>query len=107
MEQVNDNFANEPIAVRYDNSMMTLSRDSLFAVLSQVSEGDIPIAIKYLVDKLAKMNKTVSTVRNVQSHVWDDYKLSSEVLSLMPKERKALPDHYKSLLSDILDEKYK
>lgn len=107
MEQINDNFASEPVAVRYDSSIVSLPQDNLFSVLSQVSDSDIPVAIKYLVDKLAKKNRTVSTVQSVQRHVWEDYKLSPEVLSLIPKERKTLPDNYKSLLSDILEEKYK
>ena len=42
-----------------------------------------------------------------QQYVWDDYKLSPEVLSMIPTKRKIQPNNYKLVLSDILEEKYK
>ena len=86
---------------------MTLPRERLFAVLSKVSKGDIPIAIKYLVDKLASMSDTVTSAPPVKKHAWDDYQLSPEILSIIPKERKHHCDDYKESLADILTEKYR
>lgn len=81
------------------------SNNNLFSMLSTISIDDIPVAVKYLVDKLATAKKKKATTQS--THTWDNYKLSKEVISMAPAERKEIYGDYKSELTDILEEKYK
>ena len=63
------------------------------------------MAIKYLVDKLATIRK--QEVVDTSSHVWDNYKLSAEVIAMAPAKRKSIYGDYDVELTDVLEEKYK
>ena len=100
-------MANEPImapSLQVDSSLDS-SNNNLFSMLSSISIDDIPAAVKFLVDKLATAKKKRATTQS--THTWDNYKLSKEVISMAPAERKEIYGDYKSELTDILEEKYK
>lgn len=53
------------------------------------------------------MEKDSTNISNETIHIWDSYKLSTEVISMAPAKRKEIYGNYKSELTDILEEKYK
>ena len=105
LESDSPSMASEPIAVYTDNSAYTMSRSSLLSMLSKVSIDDIPMAIKYLVDKLSSARKKEET--DSIAHVWDNYQLSAEVIAMSPAKRKSIYGDYKEIIADLLEEKYK
>ena len=80
-------------------SNYTIPRNGLLSVLSSVSIEDIPMAVKYLVDKLAVIRKQEAVDHS--SHIWDDYQLSAEVIAMAPSERKSIYGDYDAELMDI------
>ena len=74
-------------------------------MLSSIRIEDIPLAVRYLVDKLAGVKKKEDAA--VISHSWDNYQLSEEVISMAPKKRKKVYGDYNTELTLILEEKYK
>ena len=83
MESIDDKelqMVSEPIASYSENSSYTMPRSTLLSMLSTVSVEDIPMAIKYLVDKLSMARKKEKTDSAI--HVWDNYQLSAEWLLL-------------------------
>lgn len=105
MEDKETHMASEPIAAYSENSTYTMPRNRLLSVLSTVSIDDIPMAIKYLVDKLSSARKKEEVDSSI--HIWDDYQLSTEVIAMAPARRKNIYGDYKETLSDLLEEKYK
>ena len=95
LESDSPSMASEPIAVYTDNSAYTMSRSSLLSMLSKVSIDDIPMAIKYLVDKLSSARKKEET--DSIAHVWDNYQLSAEVIAMSPANRKSIYGDYKEI----------
>ena len=53
------------------------------------------------------MKKNSPNISNETIHIWDNYQLSPEAISMAPAERKDIYSDYKSRLVDILEEKYK
>lgn len=98
-------MASEPIAAYSENSSYTMPRSRLLSVLSTVSIDDIPMAIKFLVDKLSSVQKKEET--ESVAHVWDNYQLSAEVIAMSPANRKSIYGDYKEIIADLLEEKYK
>ena len=103
MEGNKIDVVNEPVLA--PDASYTIPRNGLLSMLSSVSVDDIPMAIKYLVDKLATIRKQETV--DVSSHVWDDYKLSAEVIAMAPAKRKSIYGDYDAELIDVLEEKYK
>jgi len=100
-------MVNEPMmtsSLQVDSSFDN-SRNNMFSMLSSISIDDIPAAVKFLVDKLATAKKKKAATKS--THIWDNYKLSEEVISMAPSERKDIYGNYESELTDILEEKYK
>lgn len=95
--------ASEPTASLSET--YTIPRSHLFEMLSEVKVDDIPAAIKYLVDKLAIVQK--SSIRTTVSHKWDKYQLSEQVIAMAPSKRKNIYGDYDSELLEVLEEKYK
>ena len=90
----------------YDNDRVVVDKiDVTKEGFASISIDDIPVAVKFLVDKLATAKKKRATSQS--THSWDNYKLSKEVISMAPAERKEIYGNYKSELTDILEEKYK
>ena len=81
------------------------NKNGLFTMLSSVSLDDIPVAIKYLVDKLASFQ--VSSESTPVVHSWDNYELSDEVKAMAPPVRKKVYGNYDDVLQEILEEKYR
>lgn len=81
------------------------NKNGLFTMLSSVSLDDIPVAIKYLVDKLASFQ--VSSESTSAVHSWDNYELSDEVKAMAPPVRKKVYSNYDDVLQEILEEKYR
>ena len=107
MEKESPNMVNEPMmtpSLQADSSFDS-PNNNLFSMLSSISIDDIPVAVKFLVDKLATAKKKRATSQS--THSWDNYNLSKEVISMAPAERKEIYGNYKSELTDILEEKYK
>lgn len=96
--------ASEPIAAYSESSSYTMP-NSLLSMLSTVSIDDIPMAIKYLVDKLSSARKKEQVDSGV--HIWDDYQLSAEVVAMAPAQRKSIYGDYKEEYVELLEEKYK
>jgi len=106
MEGKKSNVVNEPLlAPPYNDPTYIIPRNGLLSMLSSVSIEDIPMAIKYLVDKLATIRKQETVDHS--SHVWDDYHLSAEVIAMAPAERKNIYGDYDADLTDLLEEKYR
>ena len=107
MEKESPNMLNEPMmtpSLQADSSFDS-PNNNLFSMLSSISIDDIPVAVKYLADKLATAKKKKTVAQS--THIWDNYKLSAEIISMAPAERKDIYGNYKSDLADILEEKYK
>lgn len=105
MEGKNTDIVSEPVvAPSIMDSAYTIPRDGLLSMLSTVRIEDIPIAIKYLVDKLANIRKKETV--DMSAHIWDNYQLSAEVVAMAPVKRKAIYGDYDSELTEILEEKY-
>ena len=104
MEGKKTHVVNEPVLA--PNTSYTIPRNGLLSMLSSVSIEDIPMAVKYLVDKLAAIRKQ-EVVDASSSHVWDDYQLSAEVIAMAPAKRKSIYGDYDAELIDVLEEKYK
>jgi len=95
----------EPITALPESSTYTMSRNSLLSMLSTVRVEDIPMAIKYLVDKLSSARK--NDVSDNTAHIWDGYQLSAEVIAMAPDQRKSIYGDYKEEISELLEEKYR
>ena len=95
----------EPITALPESSTYTMSRNSLLSMLSTVRVEDIPMAIKYLVDKLSSARK--KEVPDNTAHIWDGYQLSAEVIAMAPDQRKSIYGDYKEEISELLEEKYR
>jgi len=98
-------MASEPIVTFSENTTYFIPRSSLLSMLSKVSIDDIPMAIKFLVDKLSSVRKKEDT--EIVAHIWDNYQLSPEVIAMSPPQRKNIYGDYKELLEEQLDEKYR
>ena len=98
-------MVSEPIASYSENSSYTMPRSTLLSMLSTVSVEDIPMAIKYLVDKLSMARKKEKTDSAI--HVWDNYQLSAEVIDMAPTQRKNIYGDYKEEIAEILVDKYR
>lgn len=104
--QENDHIASEPISAPYPSpNPFQLSGDKLLSVLESVGIQDIPIAIKYLANRLITSQHHDQATH--KKHSWDSYKLSEEVLEMSPKERKDIYGDYKSMMESIMQEEYK
>ena len=95
----------EPITALPESSTYTMSRNSLLSMLSTVRVEDIPMAIKYLVDKLSSARK--NDVSDNTAHIWDGYQLSAEVIAMAPGQRKSIYGDYKEKIAELLEEKYR
>ena len=95
----------EPITALPESSTYTMSRNSLLSMLSTVRVEDIPMAIKYLVDKLSSARK--KEVSDNTAHIWDGYQLSAEVIAMAPDQRKSIYGDYKEEIAELLEEKYR
>jgi hypothetical protein len=95
----------EPITALPESSTYTMSRNSLLSMLSTVRVEDIPMAIKYLVDKLSSARK--NDVSDNTAHIWDGYQLSAEVIAMAPGQRKSIYGDYKEEIAELLEEKYR
>ena len=106
MEQEEYDKVSEPVVAPYsDSAGYTIPRGGLLDMLSSIRIEDIPLAVRYLVDKLAGVKKKEDAA--VKSHSWDNYQLSEEVISMAPKKRKKVYGDYNTELTLILEEKYK
>ena len=90
MEGKKIDVVNEPVLA--PDTSYTIPRNGLLSMLSSVSIEDIPMAVKYLVDKLAAIRKQETV--DASSHVWDDYQLSAEVIAMAPAKRKSIYGDY-------------
>lgn len=82
-----------------------LEGNDLLNLLSKVRLEDIPLAVKYLVDKLAQSRQEKSEVS--KSNKWDNYQLSAEVKAMAPSKRKSVYGDYDAELTALMEEKYK
>ena len=98
MEGNKADIVSEPVLA--PDTSYTIPRNGLLSMLSSVSIEDIPMAIKYLVDKLATVRKHEAV--DTSSHVWDDYQLSAEVIAMAPAKRKNIYGDYADELIDVL-----
>ena len=98
MEGNKADIVSEPVLA--PDTSYTIPRNGLLSMLSSVSIEDIPMAIKYLVDKLATVRKYEAV--DTSSHVWDDYQLSAEVIAMAPAKRKNIYGDYADELIDVL-----
>ena len=107
MEKDHSDIVSEPIIAPtiQESSTSVGPSNSLLSMLASISIEDIPMAVKYLVDKLAKAQKQKTTSRS--THTWDNYQLSAKVISMAPSKRKEIYGNYDVDLTDILEEKYK
>ena len=104
MEDNKSTIVSEPVAA-YDSTSYVMPRSSLISMLSSVGIEDIPMAIRYLVDKLAAAQK--KEIVDKTSHIWDNYELSAEIIAMAPAKRKSIYGDYDAELTEILEEKYK
>ena len=88
----------------YESTSYVMPRNSLISILSTVGIEDIPVAIRYLVDKLAATKKKETVDKS--SHIWDNYELSAEIIAMAPAKRKSIYGDYDAELTEILEEKY-
>ena len=95
----------EPITALPESSTYTMSRNSLLSMLSTVRVEDIPMAIKYLVDKLSSAR--MKEVSDNTAHIWNGYQLSAEVIAMAPGQRKSIYGDYKEEIAELLEEKYR
>ena len=107
MEGDHSDIVNEPMmAPTFQGSSSYVdSGNRLLSMLASISIEDIPMAVKYLVDKLASVQK--KKVDNQSIHIWDNYQLSPEVIAMAPSERKEVYGDYCANLTEILEEKYR
>ena len=106
MEDKTKDVVNEPLVPYGSTPVYTVpNKNGLFTMLSSVSLDDIPVAIKYLVDKLASFH--VSSESTPAVHSWDNYELSDEVKAMAPPVRKKVYGNYDDVLQEILEEKYR
>ena len=106
MEQEKYDKVSEPIVAPYPDTVgYTIPRSGLQKLLSSIQIEDIPLDVKYLVDKLASANPKKETV--VTTHSWDNYQLSAEVIAMAPQKRKKVYGDYDAELTSILEEKYR
>ncbi len=103
METEKNNLVSEPIATGQIANRVNrfVSKEQLPAYLSAVKTDDIPLAISYLVDKLAARPAQSG---NSETHQWDSYELSSEIAALSSFERVQLPNDYDAALIKIIKE---
>ena len=103
METEKNNLVSEPIATGQIANRVNrfVSKEQLPAYLSAVKTDDIPLAISFLVDKLAA-RPTQSG--NRENHQWDSYELSPEIAALSSFERVPLPSDYDATLIKIVKE---
>lgn len=104
MENQSD-MASEPTtdySVSQDNPIV--GKD-LLDLLSKVRLEDIPLAVKFLVDKLAWSRQ--KKANDSKAHKWDDYQLSAEVKAMAPSKRKSVYGDYDTELTALMEEKYK
>ena len=104
MEDNKSMIVGEPTAAAYDSTSYVMPRSSLISMLSSVGIEDIPMAIRYLVDKLAAARK--KEIVDKSSHIWDNYELSAEIIAMAPAKRKSIFGDYEAELTEILEEKY-
>ena len=104
MEDNKSTIVSEPSAA-YDSTSYVMPRSSLISMLSSVGIEDIPMAIRYLVDKLAAAQRKETVDKS--AHIWDDYELSAEIIAMAPAKRKSIYGDYDAELTEILEEKYK
>ena len=104
MEDNKSMIVGEPTAAAYDSTSYVMPRSSLISMLSSVGIEDIPMAIRYLVDKLAAARK--KEIVDKSSHIWDNYELSAEIIAMAPTKRKSIFGDYEAELTEILEEKY-
>ena len=107
MENDHSDIVNEPIIAPtvQESSSYVVPRKRVLSMLASISIEDIPMAVKYLVDKLAKAQKQKTISQS--THIWDNYQLSSKVISMAPSKRKEIYGNYDVELTDVLEEKYK
>ena len=103
MEDNKSTLVSEPAA--YDSTSYVMPRSSLISMLSSVGIDDIPMAIRYLVDKLVAAQKKETVDQS--AHIWDNYELSAEIIAMAPAKRKSIYGDYDAELTEILEEKYK
>ncbi len=95
-----------PMGATYNGQQLPLwSKERLTSVLTEVSREDIPWAIRFLVDKL--VDEKPRNAEATESHVWDSYQLSPEILAMMPPVRQRMAREYKESLTNIVEKKYK
>ena len=102
MEDNKSTIVGEPAA--YDSTSYVMPRNSLISMLSSVGIDDIPMAIRYLVDKLAAAQKKETEDKSV--HIWDNYELSPEIIAMAPVKRKNIYGDYDAELTEILEESH-
>lgn len=103
MEENKSTIVSEPAAA-YDTTSYVMPRSSLISMLSSVGIEDIPMAIRYLVDKLAAAQRKETADKS--AHIWDNYELSAEIIAMAPAKRKSIFGDYEAELTEILEEKY-
>ena len=104
MEDNSNNMVNEPSAP-YGTSPATIPQGGLLSMLSTISIDDIPLAVKYLADKLVRAQAADVVKQTI--HTWDSYQLSDEVRAMAPLERKNVYGNYDEELTSVLEEKYR
>lgn len=105
MEEDKLNIVSEPAVTANNTSSYVMPRSGLISMLSSVGIEDIPMAIRYLVDKLAAAQKKESVDKS--AHIWDNYELSAEIIAMAPAKRKNIYGDYDAELVEILEEKYR
>ncbi len=105
MEVKSNNMVNEPSAPYGTSPIYTIPQGGLFNMLSTISIDDIPLAVKYLADKLVRAQAAGDVKQTI--HTWDNYQLSDEVRAMAPLERKNVYGNYDEELASILEEKYR
>lgn len=102
METDKNNLLSEPLATGQiaNRERRFISKEQLPVYLSAVKTDDIPLAISYLVDKLAARPAKPEN----KTHRWDSYELSSEIIALSSFERVQLPKDYDAALIKIVEE---
>ena len=102
----NDHVVNDPITFPlHQNKPHQYRGSQLIHVLENIGIQDIPKAIQFLANRLIVHQKKENIIPD-QKHSWDTYELSQEILNMAPKERKEIYGNYKTMMEDILQDKY-
>lgn len=102
----NDHVVNDPITFPlHQDKSHPFGGNQLIHVLENIGIQDIPKAIQFLENRLIVHQKKENLIPT-QKHSWDTYELSQEILNMAPQVRKDIYGDYKTMMQNILTEKY-